>query len=204
MGYRQRGGSTAQRGRRKRNGDTATFSRTERDWTERAVPAKDKISGSAAAGDGDALDGHRHGLRVLKSGGGRSAGDANCLVAEGESGGGQSGLREGRGTQEDNESCDDNSEPAGGSFTQARIGAFRMTGTDRSAREGLQLRAGKSSPKVLTLADSSALAKKISKASFRNETLTRNLGEAICQQQLLSFAEISECPVRARRKSSRC
>jgi len=36
-----------------------------------------------------------------------------------------------------------------------------MTGTDRSAREGLQLRAGKSSPKVLTLADSSALAKKI-------------------------------------------
>ncbi len=67
-----------------------------------------------------------------------------------------------------------------------------MTGTDRSAREGLQLRAGKSSPKVLTLADSSVLAKKILKASFRNETLTGNLREAICQQKSLSAARLSE------------
>jgi len=49
-----------------------------------------------------------------------------------------------------------------------------MIGSGRSAREGLQLRAGKSSPKVLTLADSSVLTKKIRGASFRNETLTHN------------------------------
>ena len=67
-----------------------------------------------------------------------------------------------------------------------------MTKSDRSAREGLQLRAGKSSPKVFTLADSSALAKKFPKASFRNETLTRNLHEAICQQKFLSCS----CKVR--------
>ena len=34
-----------------------------------------------------------------------------------------------------------------------------MIGFDRSTREGLQLRAGKSSPKVLTLADLSHLLK---------------------------------------------
>jgi hypothetical protein len=57
-----------------------------------------------------------------------------------------------------------------------------MIGSGRSAREGLQLRAGKSSPKDLSLADSSVLAKKISKTSFRNETLTHNLREAIYQK----------------------
>jgi hypothetical protein len=41
------------------------------------------------------------------------------------------------------------------------MGTTEMIGPDRSAREGLQLRAGKSSPKVLTLADSSTLTKKI-------------------------------------------
>ena len=77
------------------------------------------------------------------------------------------------------------------------MGTTEMIGPDRSAREGLQLRAGKSSPKVLTLADSSTLAKKISRASFRNETLTGNLLKAICQQELLSATEISECAARS-------
>jgi len=98
MGYRQRGGSTAQRRRRKRNGDAATFSRAQRGWTERTVPCPSKIGGSGAAGDGDAFDGNRNGLRVLKSRGGKGAGDANGLVAKGYVGGGKFGLRERRRT----------------------------------------------------------------------------------------------------------
>ena len=96
MGDRQRGGSTAQRGRRKRNGDAATLSRAQRGRTEGTIPRPSKIGGSGAAADGDAHDGHRDGLRVLKSRGRRSAGDADGLIAKGYAGGSKFGLREGR------------------------------------------------------------------------------------------------------------